>query len=62
MTGFIRLQSAEQTIQIGFTDQKVSGRSGLLSFAGHLRWHDSVRCWPSPSDGNYPVRERCANQ
>lgn len=39
MTEFIKLQTAEQTIQIGFTDQQVSGRAGLLTFAGFLHWH-----------------------
>ena len=39
VTEFIKLQTAEQTIQIGFTDQKVSGRAGLLTFAGFLHWH-----------------------
>lgn len=39
VTGFIKLQTPEQAIQIGFTDQKVSGRAGLLSFAGFLHWH-----------------------
>ncbi|MCP5527095.1 MAG: transposase [Verrucomicrobiales bacterium] len=39
MTEFIKLQTPEKTIQIGFTDQKVSGRAGLLTFAGFLHWH-----------------------
>jgi len=39
VTEFIRLKTPEQTIQIGFTDQKVSGRAGLLTFAGFLHWH-----------------------
>jgi hypothetical protein len=39
VTGFIKLQTPAQSIQIGFTDQKVSGRAGLLSFAGFLHWH-----------------------
>ena len=39
VTEFIRLQTPEQSIQIGFTDQKVSGRAGLLTFAGFLHWH-----------------------
>ncbi len=38
-TDFINLQTPDQTIQIGFTDQKVSGRAGLLTFAGFLHWH-----------------------
>ena len=39
VTDFIKLQTPDQTIQIGFTDQKVSGRAGLLTFAGFLHWH-----------------------
>jgi hypothetical protein len=39
VTEFIKLKTAEETIQIGFTDQKVSGRAGLLTFAGFLHWH-----------------------
>lgn len=39
VTDFIRLQTPEYAIQIGFTDQNVSGRAGLLTFAGFLHWH-----------------------
>jgi len=39
VTEFIRLETADETIQIGFTDQKISGRAGLLTFAGFLQWH-----------------------
>src|SRR5258707_13933491 len=39
VTEFIKLQTADETIQIGFTDQKVSGRAGLLTFADFLHWH-----------------------
>ncbi len=39
MTEFIKLQTPQQSIQIGFPDQKVSGRAGLLTFAGFLHWH-----------------------
>jgi hypothetical protein len=39
VTEFIKLHHGEKTIQIGFTDQKVSGRAGLLTFAGFLQWH-----------------------
>ena len=39
VTDFIRLQTPDQPIRIGFTDQKVSGRAGLLTFAGFLHWH-----------------------
>jgi hypothetical protein len=39
VTEFIKLKTSQETIQIGFTDQKVSGRAGLLTFAGFLHWH-----------------------
>ena len=39
MTEFIKLKTPRETIQIGFTDRKVSGRAGLLTFAGFLHWH-----------------------
>jgi len=39
VTEFIKLKTANETIQIGFTDQKVSGRAGLLTFASFLHWH-----------------------
>lgn len=39
VTEFIRLETTHETIQIGFTDQKISGRAGLLTFAGFLHWH-----------------------
>lgn len=39
VTEFIKLQTPQETLQIGFTDQKVSGRAGLLTFAGFLHWH-----------------------
>ncbi len=33
VTDFIKLQTPDESIPIGFTDQKVSGRAGLLPFA-----------------------------
>ena len=39
VTDFIKLHHGQETIQIGFTDQKVSGHGGLATFAGFLRWH-----------------------
>lgn len=39
LTEFIKLKTCQETIQIGCTDQKVSGRAGLLTFAGFLHWH-----------------------
>lgn len=38
VTEFIKLRTPKQTIQIGFTDQKVSPRAGLITFAGFLHW------------------------
>jgi hypothetical protein len=39
VTEFIKLQTSQETIQIGFTGQKVSGRAGLLTLASFLHWH-----------------------
>jgi hypothetical protein len=39
VTEFIKLQTPSGVIQIGFTDQQVTGRAGLVSFVGFLRWH-----------------------
>src|ERR1700757_1041524 len=39
VTGFIKLKTERQAIQIGFTDQKVSPHAGLATFAGFLHWH-----------------------
>lgn len=39
VTGFIKLKNPSGAIQIGFTDQQVSGRAGLVTFAGFLHWH-----------------------
>jgi hypothetical protein len=39
VTEFIKLKTPVETIQIGFTEQKVSGRAGLLTFANFLHWH-----------------------
>ena len=39
VTEFIPLHTPDETIHIGFTDQKISGRAGLLTFAGFLHWH-----------------------
>lgn len=40
VTGFIKLTTAQEAIQIGFTDQRVSPRAGLAAFAGFLHWHN----------------------
>jgi len=39
VTGFIKLKTDSEAIQIGFTDQKVSPHGGLITFAGFLQWH-----------------------
>lgn len=38
MTEFIKFKTPEATIQTGFTNPKVSGRAGLLTFAGFRHW------------------------
>ena len=43
VTEFIKLQTPDETIQIGFTDQKVSGRAGLVTFASFLHSARSAR-------------------
>lgn len=39
VTEFIKLSTGKQAIQIGFTDQQVSGHAGFATFAGFLHWH-----------------------
>ena len=39
VTEFIKRLTPAETIPLGFTDQKVSGRAGLLIFASFLHWH-----------------------
>lgn len=39
VTEFIKLQTGAESIQIGFTEQRVSGHAGLAAFAGFLHWH-----------------------
>src|SRR5689334_20605376 len=36
---FIEVPSGAESIRIGFTDQKISGRAGISSFAAFLHWH-----------------------
>jgi hypothetical protein len=36
---FIEVPSGAESMRIGFTDQKISGRAGLSSFAAFLHWH-----------------------
>jgi hypothetical protein len=35
---FIELNTAGESIRIGFTGQKISGRAGLSTFCGFLHW------------------------
>jgi hypothetical protein len=39
VTDFIKLPTGSEAIQIGFTDQRVSGHAGLATLAGFLHWH-----------------------
>lgn len=36
---FIEVSTEAESIRIGFTDQKISGRAGLSTFCGFLGWH-----------------------
>jgi hypothetical protein len=36
---FIEVDQGRESIRIGFTDQKISGRAGLSTFAAFLSWH-----------------------
>jgi len=36
---FLEVATGAESIRIGFTDQKVSGRAGLSTFAAFLSWH-----------------------
>lgn len=36
---FIEVSSGGESIRIGFSDQKISGRAGLSTFCGFLSWH-----------------------
>jgi hypothetical protein len=40
---WIEVPTPAESIRVGFTDQKVSGRAGLASFAGFLHWHSLGR-------------------
>lgn len=39
VTGFIPIPTPHEAIQIGFTDQQISGHAGLATFCGFLHWH-----------------------
>jgi len=36
---WIEVPTPAESIRVGFTEQKVSGRAGLATFAGFLQWH-----------------------
>jgi len=36
---FIELSTGSESIRIGFTEQKISGRAGISTFCGFLGWH-----------------------
>lgn len=39
VTDFIKLPTGLEAIQIGFTDQRISGHAGLATLAAFLHWH-----------------------
>jgi hypothetical protein len=39
VTSFIKLHNGQESIKIGFTNQKVSPHAGLTAFAAFLHWH-----------------------
>src|SRR5205085_4450236 len=39
VTSFIKVHNGKETIQIGFTDQKISAHAGLSAFGSFLHWH-----------------------
>jgi hypothetical protein len=39
VTDFIKVHNGEATIQIGFTDQRISAHAGLSAFGSFLHWH-----------------------
>lgn len=48
VTPFIKVHTGQESMQIGFTKQKVSAHAGLAAFAGFLHWHrlpEQMRQW-----------------
>ena len=43
VTDFIKIPSHQESIQIGFTDQRVSPHAGLAPFIGFLHWHQLTK-------------------
>ena len=39
VTEFIKVHNGQETIQIGFSDQRISGHAGLSAFGSFLHWH-----------------------
>jgi len=39
VTQFIKISNGQETMQIGFTDQKISAHGGLITFTGFIHWH-----------------------
>jgi hypothetical protein len=39
VTNFIKVHNGQETIQIGFTDQRISAHAGLSAFGSFLHWH-----------------------
>jgi hypothetical protein len=39
VTEFIKVHNGQETIKIGFTDQRISPHAGLSAFASFLHWH-----------------------
>ena len=40
VTEFIKLHNGQETIQIGFTNQRISSHAGLSTFASFIHWHN----------------------
>ena len=36
---FINVPTGSESIRIGFTDQKISGRAGISTFSAFMGWH-----------------------
>ena len=51
---FIEVATAQESIRIGFTDQKISGRAGISAFTAFLGFHDFGKLLA----GVLPTRER----
>jgi hypothetical protein len=59
---FIKVPTAEEPIQIGFTRQKVTAHAGLSAFAGFLHWHRVAQLLgavlpQSKSNNSYPAED-----